>query len=83
MQQIIVEVLVPATSEEFDFRLPASARIGDVIGEMIRTLEATRQNLRFDAEYPMLCDRRAGRVLRRGDTVAGAGLRDGAQLILV
>ena len=32
MQSIIVEVYVPATSASDDFRLPSTARVGEVVG---------------------------------------------------
>ena len=60
MQSIIVEVYVPATSASFDFRLPATARVGETIEEMIRILEATQQNLLFNKAQPILFDRERG-----------------------
>lgn len=83
MQTIIVEIYIPATSARFDFRLPSSGRIGDIMAEITRVLEATQQNLQLDREQPMLCDQDRGLVLDRNDTVAEAGLRDGSRLILV
>ena len=83
MQTIIVEIFVPATSASFDFRLPSTGRIGDITSEVIRILETTQQNLLFDKEQPVLCDRERDVILKPRDTVAEAGLRDGAQLILV
>lgn len=83
MQLIIVEVYVPATSASFDFRLPSTGRVGDIMTEIIRILEATQQNLQFDMEDLLLCDREGERMLNRNDTVAEAGLRDGSRLILV
>lgn len=83
MQSIIVEIFVPATSAKFDFRLPSTGRIGDIVSEVIRILETTQQNLLFDKEQPMLCDQERGMVLKNQDTVAEAGLQDGSRLMLV
>ena len=83
MQSIIVEVYVPATSASYDFRLPSTARVGEVVGEMLRILEATQQNLLFDKAHPVLCDRERGVLLKTLDTVAEAGLQDGSRLILI
>ncbi len=83
MQSIIVEIHVPAISASFDFRLPSIGRIGDVSAEIIRILETTQNNLLFDRVQPILCDCERGIVLKRQDTVAEAGLRDGAKLMLV
>ena len=82
MQTIIVEIFVPATSTSFDFRLPSTGRIGDITNEVIRILETTQQNLLFDKENPVLCDRGRDIILNPAATVAEAGLRDGARLIL-
>lgn len=83
MQTIIVEVFVPAVSESFDFRLPSTAYLKDVVDEVIRILEATQHNLMFDKEQPMLCDRNCNTALNLWETVAEAGLQDGVRLILV
>lgn len=83
MESVIVEVYIPATSASYDFRLPSSGKIGDVIGEVIRVLEATQQNLEFDWEQSVLCDRDREVILAPQDTVAEAGLRDGSKLILI
>jgi len=83
MQSIIVEISVPATSASFDFRLPSTGRISDIINEIIRILETTEQNLLFDRDQPMLCDMERGTILKPQDSVAEAGLRDGSKLMLV
>lgn len=83
MQTIIVEIFVPAVSKTFDFRLPSTAYLNDVVEEVIRILEATQHNLMFDKEQPMLCDRTRNKVLNLGQMVAEAELQDGACLILV
>ena len=82
MQTIIVEIYIPAISTSFDFRLPSTGRIDDVIWEVIRILETTQQNLLFDKERPILCDRDRSIVLNGAHTVEEAGLQDGAQLLL-
>lgn len=83
MQTIIVEVSVPSISKQFDFRLPATGCIGNVIDDIAYTLETTQQNIRFNKDDLILCDRDQRRVLNRWESVAGAGLRDSAQLILL
>ena len=83
MESVIVEVYIPATSASYDFRLPSSGIIRDVINEVIRVLETTQQNLEFDRAQPILCDRERELVLDYRDTVAEAGLHDGSKLILV
>lgn len=83
MQSIIVELFVPATSASFDFRLPSTGKIGDIVKEMIRILESTEHNLLFDRAQPILCDAERGVILEMHKSVAEAGLKDGSRLLLV
>ena len=83
MENIIVEIYIPAISSTFDFRLPASGRVCDVILEVMRILETTQQNLMLDKEYPMLCDLEHGCSLPPDKYIAETGLHDGSRLILV
>ena len=83
METIVVEIFVPATSSSFDFRLPATGRLHDVVEEIIRILETTQQNQAFDKDYPILCDLDSGRILNPNLTVAECGLHDSARLQLL
>ena len=83
METIIVELYVPATSSTFDFQLPATGRVSDIVAEIIRILEATQQNLLFDKDYPLLCDLEHGHTLDPNAFIAETGLHDGARLMLV
>lgn len=83
MESIIVEIYIPATSTSFDFRLPSTGRVKDIIAEVIRILEATQQNLEFDRDQSVLCDRDRKIILEPEYTVTEAGLQDGCRLILV
>ena len=83
METIIAEIHIPAISASFDFRLPASGRVCDVVDEIIRILETTQQNLVFDKEHPMLCDTEKGCVLDPAAHIAETGIRDSSKLMLV
>lgn len=83
MESIIVEIYVPAISKSFDFRLPTSGRVCDVVEEIIRILEITQHNLMFDKTTPMLCDIERSIVLDPASHIAQAGLHDSSRLILV
>ena len=83
METIIVEIFVPATSSTFDFRLPASGRVYEVMRDIIDILETTQQNQGFDKEHPILCDLDTGRILNPSQTIAECGLHDSARLQLL
>ena len=83
METIIVELFVPATSSTFDFQLPSTGRVSDIVNEIIRILEATQQNLLFDKELPVLCDVEHGYNLDPASYIAQTELHDGSRLILV
>lgn len=83
METIIVEINIPAISSTFDFRLPSTGRVYDVVNEIIRILEATQQNLRFDTDLPMLCDIDRGVPLNPEALIAEVGIHDSSRLMLV
>ena len=83
METIIVEIYIPAISQVFDFRIPASGRVYDIIEEIIRILEITQQNLVFDKDVPMLCDLERGTIIDPSKHIAEIGLHDSSRLILV
>lgn len=83
METMIVEINVPAINRSFDFQMPASGLVRDVIKEVIRILELTQPGLTFDADYPMMCHLDDGRPLEQNDTLASAGVYDGVRLMLL
>lgn len=83
METMIVEINVPAINQSFDFQMPASGVVRDVIQEIVRILELTQLGLVFDPDYPMMCHLDDGRILELDDTLASAGVYDGVQLMLL
>ena len=83
MESIIVEIYIPAITFTFDFRLPSTGRVYDVVNEIVRILETTQLNLMFDKTQPMLCDMEHGCNLDPQMYIAETGLHDGSRLLLV
>ena len=83
MEMVIVEIMVPAINRNFDFKLPSTATIRDVTAEIVRVLEITERNVRFDPDVLLLCDLERGKVLKSERTVAEHHILDGARLMLV
>ena len=83
METMIVEISVPAIDRTFDFQLPASGLVQDVITEIINILEQTQLGVTFDRTYPILCHLDDGRILNYDDPLASAGVYDGVSLMLI
>ncbi|MBR0463682.1 MAG: hypothetical protein IJJ23_04780 [Clostridia bacterium] len=83
METIIVELTLPSTSATFDFQLPSTGRVCDVVNEIVRILEATQQNLSFDKDQTVLCDLEHGCILDPALHIAETSLHDGSKLMLL
>lgn len=83
METIIVELFLPATSATFDFQLPSTGRVCDIVSEIVRILETTQQNLAFDKGQTILCDLEQGTVLDPASYISQNGLHDGSRLLLL
>ena len=83
METMIVEISVPAISKTFDFQLPTSGVVRDIIAEITRILIETQHGITFDKQYPMLCHINDGRILNPEDALAVAGVYDGVSLMLI
>ncbi len=83
METIIVELYLPSTSATFDFQLPATGRVCDVVNEIVRILETTQQNLSFDKGQTVLCDLEHGVILDPASHIAQTGIHDGSRLMLL
>lgn len=80
---VIVEIYVPALNEKFDFKLPSTGKIKDIITELIRMLEITQGNIHFDSDMPLLCNLDKEQVLNPNLTVAELQITDGTLLQLL
>lgn len=83
MDMIIVEVSVPAVSMKFDFKMPTTRKIKDITVEIVRMLEVTQSNLKFDSDIQLLCDLDQKKFLNPNATVAEMNIRDGSELMLL
>lgn len=83
MEMVIVEIAVPAIGEKFDFKLPTSVKIREIIPELARILEMTKGNVQFDVDSAILCDLDHARVLNPNLTAANQQITDGTCLQLL
>lgn len=83
MENITVEVSVPAINRSYDFQLPTNNYVWEIISELTHILETTQQNVLFDRRSPLLCDVDRGLILNPNAMIADVQIKDGTTLILV
>ena len=87
VESVLVEILIPATDEVFDFLLPATGIIQEMAAQIADTLEHTGRNIVFDRTALMLCaiDSTAmpPRILFDNATLQASGITDGSRLMLL
>ena len=83
MENITVEIIVPAISKSYDFQIPTSNYMCDIVTDLILIIETSQQNVIFDRSRPMLCDPERGITLDPDIIVADSGIRDGTSLLLL
>ena len=81
---ILVELVVPAMDETFDFMLDENALIEQVLGEIEEMLsKKLKQDLPEDDSRFMLCSLDRKEILSRFHTLNEAGLKDGSKIMLI
>lgn len=81
---IIVNVHVPALEMVYNFSLEETAKIGDLMEEMVELI-AQKEHVPFhgNLEEMVLCSLESGEQCDKGQCLAGYGIAGGAELILV
>lgn len=81
---ILVDIYVPSTEQEYDFRLDQNARVSSVIDELVELIsQKERCTLMGEADKLVLCSREQQSVLPNHCTLAECNIRTGSKLILV
>lgn len=81
---ILVELLVPAMDEKFDFSLDENALIEQVLGEMDEMFsKKMKQPSQDKSSQFMLCSLDQKKILSRFNTLAEAGIKDGSKIMLI
>ena len=83
METIIVEICIGITGSISDFVLPAHVPVKALTGEIVKLVEQAFPWITFDKELPLLCDGERGTIISGELTLAQAGIRDSARLLLV
>ena len=81
---ILVELVVPAMDENFDFMLDENALIEQVLGEIEEMLsKKLKQPLPENDSQFLLCSLDQNQILSRFHTLNEAGLKDGSKIMLI
>ena len=81
---ILVELVVPAMDETFDFMLDENAAIEQVIGEIeeMMTKKLKQPPVQEGSRF-LLCSLDYNRILSRRSTLNDEGLKDGSRIMLI
>ena len=81
---IIVNIRVPALEKEYNFSLEETAKIRDLIEEIVELI-AQKERISFggDLEEMVLCSVEKGEQCNREQCLSDYGITGGAELILV
>jgi len=82
MNEILIELYVPALGKSYDVFIPAGAKIFEVSALVTGAIEKLADGL-FIPNGAVLCSRSDGQPLDINTTPAMLKLRNGAQLLLI
>lgn len=82
MNDILIELLIPALGESLDATIPATAQIHEIIALLVKAARKQSEG-RFRTIDPILCDCIDGIPLPSNGTPIELGLKNGARLMLI
>lgn len=83
MNKVLAEVLLPATGEVFDVRIPLDSRLGEVATLIMKQLEKLSKGRFIANDTTVLCDAQSGKILDINKFVAELGIKNGSRLMLI
>jgi len=82
MNEILIELFVPALGKSYDVFIPATAKVFEISGLVTAAIEKLADGL-FVPNGAVLCGREDGQPLDASATPAELKLRNGSQLLLI
>ena len=82
MNEILIELYVPALGKRYDIFIPASAKLFEITALVRSAVEKLADGL-FFGEGAVLCAREDGRPLDINLAPAALGLRNGSPLLMI
>jgi len=83
MDNILVEIFLPAANASYDVYIPLSCKMSEVLELTAKTLSDLSDNKYKAASDAVFCDRKSGAILDINIYVSEAGLQNGSRLMLI
>ncbi|WP_449316124.1 EsaB/YukD family protein [Rubneribacter sp.] len=82
-EKVIVSVMLPASRNIYDFRIPKSMRVREASRLVAELLESRERSLFAASPDNALMEHDSGELLDPDSTIGRAGLTNGSRLVLV
>lgn len=82
MENVVVEIELAATEERIEAVLPVDRPLRELLNELIPQIELSRNNITFDMNDVVVCDKDRGILLNLGCTIREAGVSSGSRILL-
>lgn len=83
MNKVLIEVLLPASGEIYDVRIPLDSQLGEVAMLVMKQLEILSKGRFVANDTTVLCDAQSGKILDINKFVAELGIQNGSRLMLI
>ena len=83
MNKVMVEVLLPASGEIYDVRIPLDSQIGEITILIMKQLERLSKGRFIANPSTVLCDGDNGQILDMNKFAAELGIKNGSKLMLI
>lgn len=83
MNKVLVEVLLPASGEVYDVRIPLDSQLGEVAVLIMQQLETLSKGRFIANNTTVLCDAKSGEILDINKFVVELGIKNGSKLMLI
>lgn len=82
MEKISLSITIPALGGDFDFIVPSTMLVSDIIGLVTKILNAEYGISKFTTNN-LFIDKSDNKMLRSNYSLAQMGISDGAELLLI
>ena len=83
MSKVLVSVTCPAVDETYDVFIPSSLTVREAASLLGKGFENLSDGRYISSGYELLCTRKSNTFLRGSSTVAGSGIVNGTDLVLI